>query len=227
MRALIAFLLLCALPGAAWAQGHCRLALLLAMDVSSSVDAEEYALQRDGTAQALLSPEVKAAILSEGGGSVALAAYEWSGRRQSVVILDWTMLRSEADIETAAETLRSARRSYARFPTALGYALGYGATLLQRAPRCDRQVIDVSGDGITNDGFGPELAYKHFPFDGVTVNALAVLGADPAVEDHYEFFVLKGPGAFVETSDGYAGFFEAMQRKLLREIKVRIFGALR
>jgi len=79
-------------------------------------------------------------------------------------------------------------------------------------------VIDVSGDGITNDGFGPELAYRHFPFDGVTVNGLAVLGADPQVQDYYQDFVRHGPGAFVETAEGYAGFRRAMTRKLFREI---------
>ena len=219
-------LVLCLLPGMAAAQGYCRLALLLALDVSSSVDAAEYALQRDGTAAALTHPDVIRAILSEGGGSVALGVYEWSGRRQSTVILDWVMLRSEADIRAAADRLRLARRSFSRFPTALGYALGFGATMMQRAPRCDRQVIDVSGDGITNDGFGPELAYKHFPFDGVTVNGLAVLGADPAVLDHYEFFLQRGPGAFVETAEGYEGFQNAMERKLFREINDRVMGGL-
>ncbi|MFW2541394.1 DUF1194 domain-containing protein [Primorskyibacter sp. 2E107] len=218
--------LLLVLPMAAQAQSHCRLALLLALDVSSSVDAAEYALQRDGTAAALMSPAVKRAILEGGGGSVALGVYEWSGRRQSTVILDWTVLRGEADIAAAADRLRGAQRSYTRFPTALGFALGFGATMLERAPVCERQVIDVSGDGITNDGFGPDLAYKHFPFDGVTVNGLTVLGADPGVRDHYEFFVLKGPGAFIETSDGYEGFREAMERKLLREIAVRILGSV-
>ncbi|WP_425099630.1 DUF1194 domain-containing protein [Tropicibacter sp. S64] len=218
--------LLCASPLAARAQDNCRLALLLAMDVSSSVDEGEYLLQRDGTAAALESPEVMAAILDGGGGSVALAVYEWSGRRQSTVVLDWTLLGSEADVRAAADVLRRTGRSYSRFPTALGYALGFGATMLTRAPPCERQVIDVSGDGITNDGFGPDLAYRHFPFDGVTVNGLTVLGADPDVREHYEFFVLKGPGAFLETAQGYEGFQEAMRRKLLREVSVRIIGAL-
>ncbi|MFZ7091958.1 DUF1194 domain-containing protein [Primorskyibacter sp. 2E233] len=218
--------LLCLLPVAAGAQSPCRLALLLALDVSSSVDAAEYALQRDGTAAALTSPDVMRAILEGGGGAVALGAYEWSGRNQSSVILDWTVLRSEADIEAAATQLRRSQRSFTRFPTALGFALGFGATMMARAPQCERRTIDVSGDGITNDGFGPELAYRHFPFDGVTVNGLAVLGADRDVLDHYEYFVQHGPGAFVETSDGYQGFQNAMERKLFREIEERIVGGL-
>lgn len=224
MRLLLAGLLCLALPMAARAEGPCRLALLLALDVSSSVDEAEYVLQRDGTAAALESPAVMRAILE--GGSVALAVYEWSGRRQSVVVLDWTLLASEADVRAASARLRARERSFSRFPTAMGYAMGFGATLMREAPACERQVIDVSGDGITNDGFGPDLAYRHFPFDGITVNGLAVLGVDPAVQDYYEYFVLHGPGAFLETSEGYEGFREAMERKLLREIELRVMGAL-
>ncbi|MCC1494335.1 DUF1194 domain-containing protein [Cognatishimia sp. F0-27] len=210
-------------PQGAAAQPMCRLALALALDVSSSVDGREYALQRDGLAAALLDPEVKGAILSQ-GGPVALAVYEWSGRRQSVVIQDWVLLQDEAAIEQASARIAAAERSYTRFPTALGYALGFGAGLLREAPACERQVIDVSGDGITNDGFWPQLAYKHFPFDGVTVNGLAVLGADPMVMDHYLYELRHGPGAFVETADGYEGFRNAMARKLFREIRDRVVG---
>ncbi|PYG33069.1 DUF1194 domain-containing protein [Pelagimonas varians] len=200
----------------------CPLALVLAQDVSSSVDENEYILQRDGLAAALQSEDVKAAILGNGG--IALAVYEWSGRRQSVVVLDWVMLRSTADIMAASDHLRTAKRSNHRFPTALGYALGFGAGLMAKAPPCNRKVIDLSGDGITNDGFWPALAYKHFPFDGITVNALAVLGADPDVVDHFTYEVLRGPGAFLETSAGYEGYERAMTRKLYREIESRVVG---
>lgn len=200
----------------------CPLALVLAQDVSSSVDADEYILQRDGLAAALISEDVRGAILQNGG--IALAVYEWSGRRQSEVILDWVMLQSEADILAAAQQLSRATRSNHKFPTALGYALGFGAGLMQRGPDCDRKVIDLSGDGITNDGFWPELAYKHFPFEGITVNALAVLGADPDVVDHFTYEVLRGPAAFIETSQGYEGYQRAMTRKLYREIETRVVG---
>lgn len=221
VRALALAAALCA-PLAAAAQ-DCRLALLLALDVSSSVDETEYRLQADGLAAALTDPDIVAAILGQ-GGDVALGIYEWSGRRQSVVTQDWVRLRSEADIAAVADRLRASRRSYARFPTALGHALGFGATMMERGPDCERRVIDVSGDGITNDGFWPQLAYRHFPFEGITVNGLAVLGADPAVQDHYEFELAHGPGAFVETAEGYAGFRAAMARKLLREIGNQIVG---
>ncbi|MEC3863027.1 DUF1194 domain-containing protein [Mesobacterium sp. TK19101] len=211
--------------GMAQAQGQCRLALVLALDVSSSVDGQEYALQRDGLAAALTDPDIQRALLAGGPGSVVLAVYEWSGRRQSTLVLDWMPLRDTGDIGAAAQAIRAFPRSHTRFPTAMGYALGYGATLLRRAPACDRKVIDVSGDGITNDGFLPTHAYRHFPFEGVTVNGLAVLGADDGVLAYYRDEVRHGPGAFVETSEGYAGFRRAMTRKLLREIGGVMMGA--
>ncbi len=212
---------------AVWCSGamaaECRLALLLALDVSSSVDASEYVLQRDGLAAALEHQDVVDVIVHSPGG-IAFAVYEWSGRRQSVVIQDWVMLRNRADIAAVSDRLRRAKRSFSQFPTAMGHALGFGAGMLRAAPRCDRQVIDLSGDGITNDGYWPQLAYEHFPFAGVTVNGLAVLGADPGVITHFEFEVLHGPGAFLETAPGYAGYERAMVRKLYREIQDRVVG---
>ncbi|MDU8912411.1 DUF1194 domain-containing protein [Aestuariicoccus sp. MJ-SS9] len=207
------------------AAAECRLALALALDVSSSVDAREYLLQKDGLTAALDDPDIRSAILA-GGGEVALAVYEWSGRRQNTLVLDWKILSDHAAIDAAIATIQARPRSHTRFPTAMGYALGYGATLMARGPACQRRVIDLSGDGITNDGFGPDLAYRHFPFEGITVNGLAVLGADPMVQDYFEDEVRHGPGAFVETSEGYEGYRRAMTRKLYREINDMKVGSL-
>lgn len=208
------------------AQAACRLALALALDVSSSVDAKEHQLQMEGLAGALGDPDIRAAVLG-GTGSVYLAIYEWSGRRQQSLLLDWTELTDDAAIDAVIARILAAPRSETRFPTALGYALGYGAGLLQSAPPCDRRVIDVSGDGINNDGFRPKLAYKHFPFDGVTVNGLAVLGSDDRIVTYYEGELRHGPGAFVETADGYAGYRRAMTRKLFREINSLVIGQVK
>ncbi|QPM88898.1 hypothetical protein PSAL_001010 [Pseudooceanicola algae] len=198
-------------------EAPCRLALVLALDVSASVDAEEYVLQRDGLAAALLLPEIRQAVLN-GGGPVALAAYEWSGRQQQAIILPWTLLRSEGDLMRAASQIASAQRSHTGFPTASGYALGFGAGMLTRAPQCDRAVLDLSGDGINNEGFGPDLAYANFPFAGVVVNGLAILGPDDGVYDFYRDQVLHGPGAFLEIARGFEDFGQAMGLKLFREI---------
>jgi len=208
----------------ALAQENCRLALVLALDVSSSVDAEEYVLQRDGLAAALDDPEIRSAILS-GPGHVAMAIYEWSGRLQMSIVSDWIALTDNALIDELIADLQSAPRSYSRFPTAMGYALGYGATLLERGPECTRRVIDVSGDGQNNDGFPPHMAYENFPFANVTVNGLAVLGGDDDVLDYFQREVRYGFGAFVETSEGYAGYRAAMARKLMRELNDLVLGA--
>lgn len=221
----LAALLLAALL-AAPAQGACRLALVLALDVSSSVDEAEYALQRVGLASALDTSEIRTAILRGGAGEVALAVYEWSGRFQDKLHLDWTLLRSDGDITGAVAVLAGMQRSTSDYPTGLGSALGYGAALMARAPRCDRQVIDVSGDGINNQGFGPALAYKHFPFDGITVNGLVIEGHDPQVTQYYQREVLYGPGAFLEVAQGFEDFERAMSRKLFREINDLMLGAL-
>ncbi len=214
------------MAAAAAAQVPCRLALVLALDVSSSVDAAEYALQRDGLAAALSAPEVVGAI--EAAGPIALTAFEWSGRYQQARILDWAMLHTPEEVAAAARRIGGARRIDDSYPTALGYALGHGAMVLQRGPACARRVIDLSGDGVTNDGFGPEEAYRHFPFEGVTVNGLAVTGhdrrRDPALLEFYRERVRRGPGAFVEVADGYEDFTRAMTRKLLREIGVPLLG---
>lgn len=206
------------------AQEHCRLALVLALDVSSSVDADEYVLQRDGLAAALNHDDIRNAILGN-AGHISMAIYEWSGRHKNAMVSDWIALRTNDDINVLIQRLQSAPRSQTRFPTAMGYALGFGATLLSRGPDCTRRVIDLSGDGLNNDGFPPKLAYKNYPFANITVNGLAVLGSAPDVLAYFHREVRHGFGAFVETSEGYQGYRDAMIRKLFREINDMILGA--
>ncbi|WP_255009803.1 DUF1194 domain-containing protein [Roseovarius sp. M141] len=208
-----------------WSQAQCRLALVLALDVSASIDSDEYALQRLGLAAALDAQDVRAAILRGAGGHVALAVFEWSGRFQQKMQLNWTALETDADIDRAVVTLGRIERSYEGFPTSIGQALGHGASLLATGPACIRKVIDVSGDGVNNFGYGPEHAYRHFPMDGVVVNGLVILGDDPAVEGYYRQEVLHGPGAFIERAEGFDGFHAAMTRKLFREINNLMLGA--
>ena len=207
----------------------CRLALLLALDVSSSVDADEDRLQRGGLVSALTSPQVRAAFFAV-DAPVALAVYEWSGRYNQEVVLDWTMIDSPAALLLAAETVAASQRSHNEFPTAMGYALGYGAEMLRRAPNCLYQTIDMAGDGQNNEGFGPRLAYKEFAFDDVTVNGLVVNAAEFTSEtqliDFYRNEVLWGPGAFMEVAQGFEDYERAMRRKLERELTPPVIGAL-
>lgn len=211
---------------AAPAGAACRLALLLALDISSSVDAAEDRLQREGLAAALTAPEIVEAVLALPDQPVALSVFEWSGRYQQDVLLDWLLLESREDLFTAASRIAGSSRSYSEFPTAIGYALGYAAGLLESAPVCDQVTIDVSGDGRNNEGFAPELAYRNFPLGGVIVNGLVIGGDEDGLPEYYQSNVIRGPGAFVETAADFADFERAMRRKLLRELQVRAVGAL-
>ncbi|HMQ57249.1 MAG TPA: DUF1194 domain-containing protein [Rhizobiaceae bacterium] len=198
----------------------CALTLVLAMDASASVDAEEFAMQRTGLAQALVDPEVMDAILSVGG--IQAFAFEWSGRNQQVAIADWRFLDSGLEIAAFASQISKHERGFDDFPTALGHALGYASVAMQRAPRrCERQVVDVSGDGVNNESFPPRTAYAAFPYGEVTVNGLVIAGEQPNPVIYYRENVIRGPGAFVEVALNYADYGNAMRRKLLREI----FGA--
>jgi Ca-activated chloride channel family protein len=199
------------------AQPRCALSLVLALDVSSSVDDEEFALQTRGLAAALRDPAVRRSISAAGG--IQATAFEWSGRQQQVDVVPWSLLRFDADIFAFADRIESHQRAYSEFPTALGYALGYAATRLRKAPLgCARSVVDVSGDGINNEGFEPALAYRHFNFSDVTVNGLVIQGADPDPVDYFHTEVIHGPGAFVVVADDFSDYEAAMKRKLLREI---------
>ncbi|MFX0542556.1 DUF1194 domain-containing protein [Roseovarius sp. S4756] len=222
--ALTAATALWAVPAAG--QTSCRLALVLALDVSASVDADEYDLQRLGLAAALDAPDVRDAILRGQGGAVALAVFEWSGRFQQQMHLDWSLLASHADIDRAVLVLGNITRSYEGFPTSVGQALGYASSLLRKGPDCGRRVIDISGDGINNYGYGPQEAYRHFPLRDVQVNGLVILGDDPEVEAFYRGEVVRGPGAFVELAAGFKDFRAAMTRKLFREINDMMLGGV-
>lgn len=221
-----------ALGAALWPGGAeaCRLALVLALDVSSSVDAAEDRLQREGLAAALRDAEVQAAFLAS-PDPVALHVFEWSGRWDQVNLLPgWLMVETPADLEAAARAIEASPRSRHDMPTAMGYALGHAATLLTQGPRCLFSTVDIAGDGENNEGFGPAEAYAAFPFDGVTVNGLVVNGADFEGEvGLLPFFrgeVIRGPGAFVVVAAGYEDYARAMRAKLLAELSVQVIGAL-
>lgn len=205
----------------------CRLALVLALDVSSSVDRTEDRLQRQGLAAALRDPEVQAAFLAS-PDPVALHVFEWSGRaHQTLLTPDWTLIRDAGDLEAAARQIEGSRRARADQPTALGHALGFAAGLFDRGPACESATLDVSGDGINNEGFGPARAHSLFPLDGVTVNGLAILTDEGGIDlvPHYREELIRGPGAFVEIAVGFEDFQRAMTRKLLAELRVTVIGA--
>ena len=233
MRAFIALLLLSLLPDAALAA--CRQALALGLDVSGSVDSREYRLQLDGLATALESPRVAARLLELPDAPVALAIYEWSGPDFQSLILPWTEITTAGTLAQITALLRNHPRSAAPPTTALGTAMLTGYALLEQRPDCWIRTLDISGDGEANTGPRPQTVPD--PPAGVTVNALVigVYGAEigdlrqaeiKQLRAYFESNVIRGDGAFTESALGFDAYAEAMERKLLRELKAMLLGQL-
>lgn len=228
-------LLFVVLPRTALAE--CRLALVLALDVSGSVNEVEYAQQLNGLAFALNSEDVRDAILAGGRASVDLAAFEWSSQNHQFVVQPWITLDSHAAIDAAVARIKAYRKQRAGLKTALSTALEFAGTLLSQKAHCWQRTIDVSGDGKNNIGPPVSHAYGRKSLAGVTVNAL-VIGTPtssqaPGVEGsaksdlraYYESTVIRGPGAFAMVANGYADYARAMRLKLLRELAFPVLGA--
>lgn len=218
------------------AQANCRQALLLALDVSGSVDATEYVLQREGLAAALTSPAVAEVLLATPDWPVYIASFEWAGQFDQTRILEWTAITDAATLQTVADTIRKPNRRPASMSTALGASMAYAAAFLKEAPAtCLEQTLDISGDGRNNDW--PDPGSQRRKLEGVTINAL-VIGADDAsagdqrqadiaeLSAYFQSEIIQGPGAFVEAALGFEDYAAAMERKLLRELRVMVIGAL-
>ncbi len=215
---------------------ECRLALVLAFDVSGSVSAHEDRLQRLGLAHALLAQEVERAFLA--GDPVALYIFEWSDEAsQSSLLPDWQLIRSHEDLVRAAGFVARTRRTFffdAGTGTAVGDALAHAAEALRAAPRCRARSVDVSGDGQSNDGSPPEVIYSTPELDGVTVNALVITTPEPKrtgwtneeVVAWFEVEVLHGPGAFLVVANSHDDYERAMTAKLLRELVLPAISGL-
>lgn len=214
-------------PTSAW-PSQCRLALALAIDISSSVNETEYAIQRDGLVRAFRTPEVIRAALSPQGTAIAVSIYEWSGYNQQDVVIPWTLLDTESTVHALAGRLQAHLRPYTDLTTALGKAVEFGAGLLAGAPPCARKVLDVSGDGENNDGAGPEVYRSRGELDGITINGLVIEGAVPDPVAYYRNHVIQGPGAFLALARDYTDYPPVIIGKLLREMDEQmVVGATR
>lgn len=234
MKWLVLWLALMPVPAAAAA---CRLALVLALDVSGSVDDQEYTLQLGGIAGALDAPAVRSALLAMPEAHVSLAVFEWSSQGFQRTVLDWTALASDEDIDRVASHLRGWVRLKGPEATGLGAAMRHGAGLLRSGPACWKRVIDISGDGKNNDWPAPRDFYRAGGLGAATVNGL-IIGDDPLRLDddrqlkvpelmaYFEAHVIRGPQAFVEVALGYEDYAAAMTRKLLRELATVAIGEL-
>ena len=223
MRHLILSLICLAAPTTASAE--CRLALALAVDVSRSIDVQDYSIQTEGLAGALEDAEVRKAIFGP-EGEVALAIYYWSGKGYQDLVQPWVILKDEAELDAAVERVRLTARPEAPLATALGDALSYASELLYEAPDCGRKVLDVAGDGRNNEGISVARTYEREDFTGITVNALAVGEHEADLLDYFATELIRGPGAFVEYAPEQKDYPRAIHRKLLRELQSPMIGAL-
>ncbi len=227
VRALLLAVMLCAAAVPTHAEEAVDLELVLAVDVSGSIDTSEAMLQREGYVTALSSDEVLAAITGGPLGRIALAYVEWAGAGTARTVVDWRVIDGRASADRFVAILqrnwpRTGRR------TSISAAIRHGLSLFEDNGFAGRRrIIDISGDGPNNEG-GPILTARALAADrGVGVNGVVILNFDPGplgfpvLEDldiYFEECVITGNGAFVLAADGFRDFGRAIRRKLVLEI---------
>jgi hypothetical protein len=193
------------------------LALVLAVDVSLSVTADSYLLQRDGLARAFINRRLVEAISALPGG-IEVLVLEWSDPDKIAVTVDWTRVSDAASAKGFAAAMRATRRSSAGI-TAIGPALLAAAAAFDHLPEpAGRTVIDISGDGMANFGPAPRVARDRITAAGITINGLTILSEEPWLADYYRTNVIGGPSAFVAVARTFDDFAGAMLRKLAQEV---------
>jgi hypothetical protein len=195
--------------------------LVLAVDVSGSVDQTRFELQRGGYAAAFRSPAVQQAIRSTATGSIAVAMLQWTGPALHVVAVDWTLIDDAASAERFADAIARAPRALFGGGTSISGAIDYSLTMLARSPfPALRHVIDVSGDGANNRGRPAEDARDEAVGANVVINGLPILALEPDLDVYYRQNVIGGAGAFVIAARSYEEFAQAIRSKLITEIAV-------
>ncbi len=218
-------------PAAARAdEGQVDLLLVLAADVSRSVDEREFKLQREGFAAAMVDPRVLRAMTSGATGRIALIFIEWGSEFEQKVVIDWTVVGNAKQAQDVSERMRTAARSFWG-RTSISAAIDYSMVLLARSPfQSSRSVIDVSGDGTNNSGRDVTAARDAAIAKGVTINGLVILSEEPLATNpahthppggltaYFENNVIGGPGAFVLEAESFQTFGQMLVSKLVKEI---------
>ncbi len=195
------------------------IALVLAVDVSASVDFGEFALMMGGYATAFRDEALAQSLASGPAGAAAVAMLFWSGPGVRELAVPWRRLASVADAASFADAIDATPRMIPAGATALGEGLAASLALLERCPyRPARRVVDVSGDGRANAGLPLATARAAAELAGVTVNGLAVVNEEPDLEEYYREALIVGPGAFVISAEDYSAFASAILAKLSREV---------
>ena len=207
-------------------------ALVLVTDVSRSVSDAELAMLKEGYRAAFTDPRVVAAMAGGPGGGVAVSYVEFAGAGQVKQVLDWAVIRDTGSAAAFAARMAAAPRSFFG-RTAIGDGIDLAMRALAGAPAAERRVIDVAGDGTSNNGRDVTAARDDALAAGVTINGLAVANAHPTnwtfahiqppggLPAWYRAHVTGGPGSFVVEIHDFHDFGEAMRRKLLSEIALR------
>ncbi len=189
--------------------------MVLAVDGSASVTYEEFGLIAGGMAAALRDP----AVIEGLAGTSVLALLLWSGTGQQDVITPWTRIATAADLAAFADGVDNMPRTVRAGATAIGEALLASLTLLAGVPAVPkRNIVNVIGDGRSNDGIAPGPIRDRMVAGGITINGLCILHEEPDLLASYTDEVIGGPGSFAVTCREYADFAEAMRQKLTREV---------
>lgn len=199
----------------------CEVALVLAVDVSGSVDNEEYRIQMQGLADGLRDGSVAEALVTQ---EAAVMVLQWTGSSRQRVVTPWTRMTDFDVLENFAAQVESTPRVWRNFSTAIGEALAFAGAQFADVPDCERWVIDISGDGSSNEGVDPKEVHKTLSSSNIIVNALVIEGAEPLMTEYFWENVILGNGAFVITANSYDEYPNRMQRKLLREVTKQISG---
>ena len=208
-------------------------AIVLASDVSRSIDDEEFALQRRGYADAIQSQQLIDAISTGPHGAIALSYLEWAGDGEERLVVDWAVIRDQTDARAFVAAMTGAPRSYLG-RTAIGTAIDFSLALFaESAFETDRRVIDVSGDGTSNQGRLVTEARDAAVAAGAVINGLSIFNKKAAamggylalhtnppggLAKYYRENVIGGSGAFVEQIDDFKTFGDALIRKLVNEV---------
>jgi Protein of unknown function (DUF1194) len=198
--------------------GRVDLALVLAIDVSYSVDSFEHRIQMEGFGAAMQSAEVIEAIRKGKHQRIAVTIYQWSDEFNQRILVPWRIIESEEDAKRLGDYLAIGRRDVAEGGTAISASLVFASTLFNTAPAADRQVIDLATDGRNNIGRPANEARDFVVGQGITINGLAVSNEWKQLAGYLEKQVIGGSLSFVEEAQSYDDFGAAMLRKLVREI---------
>ena len=218
-------LALCVQPGFAQ-ETEVDVELVLAVDISRSMNPVELEIQRKGYAAALTSPAVVAAIRGGMLGRIALTYVEWAGSQHQQVIVPWTLIENQADAEQVAAMIL-AHQTYGARQTSISSALVYGAAAIEANEfRGLRRVIDVSGDGPNNMGPQVDLIRDEIVARGIIINGIPLMTRDALssrfsideLDLYYAACVIGGPGAFVIPVREWTEFANAVRQKLVLEI---------